>query len=586
VRGVGKVQHESKASAATPNTHTSLLTLTRDARTLFAAHPWSGEVVRLDTRGTAPRVVATAQTGGEPCSVALGPDENRLCVPLAKKREIVLLDADSLDPLARFSIPGTPRAALPSTDGTGLFVADFDRDRVLRLNAATGEIEGESDPINRPGCLALQRGELYTASFRTGEIVVLNDQCEVLRRLAAPAQLNQCRAITVGPDGLVYAPQTRSDTAVGGRMFDRSVFPAIAVANPRGDKVWIEHSPDLVVVPPHRPVEVAVDHESVYLASAGSDDVLAIDRRTGFARWHAQKVGLEPGGIMLDSRRRRLYVLTVTGQEIVTLDADTGEVLSRTRFAHDPTPAKIARGRYLFGTATDNRLTKDQWMSCAVCHPNGEEDGRQWDLGTGPLDTRSLRGCVQAAPLHFDAHLDEIEDTYEFTRMTMAGQWFVRPDAMHDLLGPSNAGLDPDLDALAAYVASLAPRTPPEPPAASLERIAAGREIFFSDETGCAVCHPPPLYTDSGTRHPDGRLVLHDVGTRPPDGQPGPALDTPSLLELHRSDPYLHHGRARTLEEVFTRFNPADRHGKTSHLDGQQIRALSEFLRYLEPEAP
>jgi CxxC motif-containing protein (DUF1111 family) len=170
--------------------------------------------------------------------------------------------------------------------------------------------------------------------------------------------------------------------------------------------------------------------------------------------------------------------------------------------------------------------------------------------------------------------------------MIMAGQWFVAPDAMHDLLGPSNAGLDPDLDALAAYIASLVSRTPPEPTAASLERIAAGREIFFSDETGCATCHPPPWYTDSGTRHPDGRPVLHDVGTQLAERQPGTLLDTPSLLELHRSDPYLHDGRARTFGEVFTRFNPADRHGKTSHLDEQQIRALCEFLRYLEPGDP
>ncbi len=578
-------RNREHSPVAPPNLHTSLLTLTRDGRTLFAVHPWSGEVVRLDASRTTPRVVATANTGGEPRSVSLWPDEKRLCVPLADKGHILVLNADSLEVVAHFPIPGTPRAALPSADGAALFVADFDRDRIVRLNADTGKIEAESAAVNRPACLALAplQRELYTTSFRTGQIVVLDEGCQVLRRLAAPAQLNQCRSITLGPDGLVYAPQTRSDTAVGGRMFDRSVFPAIAVADPRAQEVSIEYFPDLLVVPPHRPAEVAVTQGAVYLASAGSDDVLAIDRRTGFAQWHAERIGLEPGGIGLDAARRRLYVLTVTGQEIVTLDAASGGVLSRTRFAHDPTPPKIARGRYLFGTAIDKRLTKDQWMSCAVCHPNGEEDGRQWDLGTGPLDTRSLRGCLSAAPLHFNAHLDEIEDTYEFTRMTMAGQWFVPLDAMHDLLGTSNAGLDRDLDALAAYVASLVPRTPPQPPAASLGLIDQGRKIFFSAETGCAACHPPPLYTDSGTRHPDGRLVLHDVGTQPAGGQQGPPFDTPSLLELHRSDPYLHHGRADTLEEVFTRFNPHDRHGKTSHLDEQEICALCEFLRYLGP---
>ncbi|NQT13523.1 MAG: PQQ-binding-like beta-propeller repeat protein, partial [Planctomycetes bacterium] len=572
--------------AAAARAHSSLLALSRDRRSLFAVHPWSGEVVRLDVSGESLGVSATARVDGEPCSVAIGPDGRYLYVALAGKREVLSLDAWSLETLRRFPVAGEPRAALPSADRSGLFVADFDRDCVLRLDAATGAVEATSAPINRPACLAFDadRGRLYTVSFRTGEVAVLDERCHVLRRLAAPAQLNQCRSVTIGPDGRLYAPQTRSDTVVGGRMFDRSVFPAVAVVDPRASRVRIEYSPDLLVTPPHRPAEVAVDSRAVYLASAGSDDVLAIDRRTGWAKWHAHGIGREPGAITLDTNRDRLYVLTVTGQEIIALDSTTGKVLARTRFARDPTPSRIARGRYLFGTATDKRLTKDQWVSCAVCHPNGEEDGRQWDLGEGRLDTRSLRGCLKAGPLHFNAHLDEIQDTYDFTRMVMAGQWFVSPERMHPLLGEPNAGLDPDLDALAAYVASLALREPPAPPPNAAALRARGKAIFFSDEAGCANCHPAPLFTDSGKRGPNGRYVLHDVGTRL-DCEPETfrRLDTPSLLGLHRSDPYLHDGRAKTLDEVFSTFNPSDRHGRTSHLGRDEIHALCEFLRYLRP---
>jgi DNA-binding beta-propeller fold protein YncE len=574
------------APAAVARVHSSLLALSPDRRRLFAVHPWSGEVVRLDVSEESPRVSATARVGGEPRSVALGPDERRLYIALAEKREVLSLDAHSLETLRRFPVAGEPRAALPSADERGLFVADFDRDCVVRLGAATGAVEAASDPIDRPACLALDadRGWLYTVSFRTGEVVVLDERCHVLRRLAAPAQLNQCRSVTIGPDGRLYAPQTRSDTVVGGRMFDRSVFPAVAVGDPRAGRVRIEHFPDLLVTPPHRPAEVAVDARALYLASAGSDDVLAIDRRTGWAEWHSRGIGREPGAITLDTARDRLYVLTITGQEIIALDAVTGKVLARTRFADDPTPSRIARGRYLFGTATDKRLTKDQWMSCAVCHPSGEEDGRQWDLGKGRFDTRSLRGCLEAGPLHFDAHLDEIQDTYDFTRIVMAGQWFVSPNRMHPPLGEPNAGLDSDLDALAAYVASLAPREPPAPPPGAAALRVRGKAIFFSDEAGCADCHPAPLFTDSGKRGPDGRYVLHDVGTHLAcEPEALRRLDTPSLLGLHRSAPYLHDGRAKTLEEVFSTFNPNDRHGRTSHLSREEIHALCEFLRYLRP---
>jgi DNA-binding beta-propeller fold protein YncE len=565
--------------------HSSLLILSSSGSMLFAAHPWSGEIVRLDVRGTKPSLVAKAHTGGEPRSVTISPDNTRLYAALADKSQIVVLDAISLRETARFDVGGRPRAVLPSADGKGLFVADFDGDRVVRLEAATGRLQAKSPYINRPACLALSPdgSELFTVGFRTGQIVVLDKQCVILRRLAASPQLNQCYSITPGPGGLLHAPQTRSDTVTGGVTFDRSVFPAIVVADPRSSRTSIKYFPDLLVVPPHRPVEVAVDKGTVYLASAGSDDVLAIDRSTGFAKWHTQRVGLEPGGIVLDASRMRLYVLTITGQQIVSLDARTGDVLSRMRFTHDPTPQKIARGRYLFGTATDKRLTKDQWMSCAVCHPDGGQDGRQWNFGSGPLDTTSLRGCLQTSPLHITGHLDEIQDTYDFTRLVMAGQWFVPRQVMHEYLGESNAGLDPDLDALAAYIASLPRRKPPEPPTELVAVIERGRDIFFSKKTGCSSCHPPPLYTDSGKYTDEGRFVLHDVGTYlPSDRKQYQQLDTPSLIGLCRSEPYLHDGRARTLEEIFTKFNPEDRHGQTSHLSKEEIHALVEFLRFLK----
>jgi len=543
----------------------------------------------LDVRSAQPRVIATARTGGEVRSVAFSPNGTTVYAAAADKSQVVVLDAAALKVTARYDVPGRPWAVLPSADGTGIFVADFDGDRVLRLAAASGKIEATSDTINRPSCLALSPdgSELFTVSFRTGEILVLNSQCATLRRLSAPSQLNQCRTVTLAPDGLLYAPQTRSDTVVGGRTFDRTVFPVIAASDPRGQHVSLKYFPDLLVVPPHRPSEVAVDAETVYLASAGSDDVLAIQRNSGFAKWHTRNVGLEPGGIALDPTRGRLHVLTITGQEIVSLSAESGAVLGRSQFAHDPTPPTIARGRYLFGTGTDKRLTKDQWTSCAICHPEGDTDGRQWNFGSGPLDTRSLRGCLQTAPLHLDAHGDEIQDTYDFTRLVMGGQWFVPRERLHDYLAQTNAGANEDLDALAAYIRSLTPLPPPVPPAATAPLRQKGKEIFFSRETRCAQCHPPPLYTDSGQRDAQGRYLLHDVATRLPyESATLQRLDTPSLLGLRRSEPYLHHGRAKTLEEVFSwRFNPQDKHGRTSHVSEEGIRALAEFLRYLDAYA-
>jgi cytochrome c peroxidase len=84
---------------------------------------------------------------------------------------------------------------------------------------------------------------------------------------------------------------------------------------------------------------------------------------------------------------------------------------------------------------------------------------------------------------------------------------------------------------------------------------------------------------------------MHDVGTG--SGDPtealGPAFDTPSLIGVYRSAPYLHDGRAESLRDVLTTHNPDDRHGRTSHLTPAQLDDLVEFLKslpYSTPSAP
>ena len=81
---------------------------------------------------------------------------------------------------------------------------------------------------------------------------------------------------------------------------------------------------------------------------------------------------------------------------------------------------------------------------------------------------------------------------------------------------------------------------------------------------------------------------LHDVGTGNDDKSErmGPAYDTPTLLGVYRTPPYLHHGKAKTLPEVLTTYNPDDKHGKTSHLTAAERDDLVAFLLALPYETP
>ncbi|MCA9064938.1 MAG: c-type cytochrome, partial [Planctomycetaceae bacterium] len=114
-----------------------------------------------------------------------------------------------------------------------------------------------------------------------------------------------------------------------------------------------------------------------------------------------------------------------------------------------------------------------------------------------------------------------------------------------------------------------------------------GQALFHSEKTRCATCHSGPWYTDSGTRR-DGKFLMHDVGTGKDDPSElmEPRYDTPTLLGLYRSAPYLHHGKAATLRDVLTSQNKDDQHGTTSSLNDQEIDDLVEFLKALPFELP
>jgi cytochrome c peroxidase len=85
----------------------------------------------------------------------------------------------------------------------------------------------------------------------------------------------------------------------------------------------------------------------------------------------------------------------------------------------------------------------------------------------------------------------------------------------------------------------------------------------------------PPLYTNSNLTKP---FLKHDVGTASSADVAGPAFDTPSLLMLWNTAPYLHDGSAPTLMDVLTTRNRQDRHGRTSSLTDAERADILAFL--------
>ena len=158
----------------------------------------------------------------------------------------------------------------------------------------------------------------------------------------------------------------------------------------------------------------------------------------------------------------------------------------------------------------------------------------------------------------------------------------------------SNASLDMSrrqFNAMASFVANL-PEPRFEAPAGMEAAAAHGRQVFES--VGCATCHTPDV---DGLVGVYSDFCLYDLEDNPSEGNYGlfpdqplpnsePRLEewkTPPLWGVADSAPYLHDGRAQTLEQAISMHKGAartvsDRH---RHLPESDQKALIAFLRSL-----
>lgn len=311
------------------------------------------------------------------------------------------------------------------------------------------------------------------------------------------------------------------------------------------------------------------------------------------------EVGSAPQGLCLTRDGKTAFVANFLSRTVAVLDI--GEIgnprlLQTVPATTEPLPEAIANGKRLFYSSKAPRHSRDNYIACASCHADGGgHDGRTWDFtnkGEGLRNTIDLRGKggMAQGPLHWSGNFDEVQD-FEHDIIHAfggAGLSSANNPPLNDPLGAKNAGRSQDLDDLAAYVTSLtrAPASPFRRYDGILTLSASrGKSIFNRADVGCAQCHSGPAFTDSSLTGDE--FIFHDVGTlRESSGRrlngSLAGLDTPSLLGLWSSAPYLHDGRAATLWDVLRTSNPQDQHGATSQLAASEMDDLINYLLSLD----
>jgi cytochrome c peroxidase len=231
---------------------------------------------------------------------------------------------------------------------------------------------------------------------------------------------------------------------------------------------------------------------------------------------------------------------------------------------------------------TDDRKSHDPSLgvTCFDCHINGHTTG-QFHLTPDMrpqerrfrLDTTSLRGVLNQQIHGSKRSLRSVEDFTEFEQRTA----YFNGDEIHAIKKGMNV-----LDRIqVSHMAQLQNMLdfPPAPKLSSttgrLNRALAtasetrGEDVFFG-KGQCASCHPAPFYLDH---------QLHDlhlerfIKNEPGDG-PVKAF---TLRGIKDSPPYLHDGRALTLEDSVEFFNLV----LQVKLTAQEKADLVAFMRQL-----
>lgn len=183
----------------------------------------------------------------------------------------------------------------------------------------------------------------------------------------------------------------------------------------------------------------------------------------------------------------------------------------------------------------------------------------------------SKRYKLECVPILIQGTYHSVQEEEKFIRSFLGGSGFLQVG--EPLLPVEFAGKSRELDGLAAFILGLRPRPNPHmdgtlPRMEILDSARRGRRLFTSSRIGCSRCHRGASLTISGSI---STSKLFDIGT-------GIRADVPSLHALWASAPYLHDGRARTLQDVITTYNPDDLHGRTSHLTQADVDDLVHFL--------
>ncbi len=526
----------------------------------------------------------TLPFASQPFGLTTDPSGAQVYVVLQATAKLLRLDARSGVVTAEVDVGSNPRHVAVSSDGKAIYVSRFITPPLPGEHTANVRAnEGGADVVHVDG-----------ATFKLVRTVHLAHSNKVDEENQGRGIPNYLGAMAISPDGTQGYVPSKQDNLLRGALRDglglsfqntvRAITSRVDLKTDAEDlQRRIDHDNS------SQATAAAYDPSGTWLfvALETSREVAVLDAHSGRQLMRIN-TGLAPQAVAVTPDGGQLVVHNFMDRSVGVyelrpllqqgqLAAPLLKTIVSTTTEERLNPIQL-KGKQLFHDARDVRLARDRYMSCASCHADGEHDGRTWDftdLGEGLRNTPSLRGRagMGQGALHWSGNFDELQDFEGQIRTLAGGVGLMRDQDFNQgtrsqPLGDTKVGLSADLDALAAYMASLSESDPsPKREAIPSASMLAGRDVFKGQ---CVQCHGGPATTSSAMR------ALHNIGTLKTSsgqrlGQTLIGIDTPTLRDVWATAPYLHDGSAATLEDAVRA------HGLG--LSTEVVRQVSDYVR-------
>ena len=542
----------------------SALLFRPDGSKLYVAEQDENRVAVLDPQTG--KTVALLPSGGEqPTGLALDTRSNTLVAVNHFSGSVGLIDLKKGTLRGNVPLRGEPVQAVITANGNALVsVEQLDKIAVIDVAAAR---QTASIPVGRnPHALALTPDGTtllctgMKGSFSLIDTVTLKERA----RITLPA-IN-LRGLAITPDGthaVVTGQQPHNDLPTD--RPEAMWSNVLCLVRLDRDSASVERVINLDEEENGAadPCDVVLDGAgtTAYVTLSGTHELAVVPlNATSSAAVRRLTVGANPRSIVSRPHASELYIANHLGNSVMVLASETPSI-TRTLDLGRPTPSPNRRlkGRFLFASAD---LTRGRHFTCETCHPDSGTDGLPWKFahvhdGIEVRNTRDLRGTILlTAPYGWGGRDEDFE---VFVNAELVGLMRTRKlphgeiHALWDLVNETSFPPNP-------YRTFANEFTP----------AALRGKTLFEGQANCTRCH-------DGTMRGGGAKRLETIGLT----AEGIKLDIPHLVGVYATAPYLHDGRAATLEEIFSKYNTQHLHGKADELSDTQMKDLIEYVREL-----